>query len=220
MKMVYENWSVRVFPGFYDSILYSSDLLCQLFSDETPEGFTWDFTDGGFERYAEKMCGKWCGAIAGNFTDNPLDLKVGEYRSMRSPGEYNRATDRISFPVEVNLNDLKRYCLRARRDDFDTYLYRHWSDSDGFWSFIPNNASRFERDYKLGPKLCTRSDLIRVMIEWYLLEFVDFGCVEQDAIEAQQEILCENIILQSTDDWSLWDSEHTDDGYKPVKRIA
>lgn len=220
MKTIYENWSARVFPGFYDSILYHSDLLYCWDSNETPEGFTWDFTEGGFGKYAKKMCEAWCKSIADNFTDNPLGLKVGKYRSMWSPKEYNFTTDKISFSVEVNLNDLKKYCLKERRDNFDAYLRKYWSDRDGFWSFIPNNARQFERDYRIGSTLCTKSDLIQVMVEWYLLEFVDFEYVEQETIEAQWEALYENITLQSEDDWSLWDFEYTDNGYKPTKKIA
>ncbi len=219
MKTVYENFSSMVFPGFYESLLYNSDTLYHFEYGELPDGFCWEFVNNGYCKYTEAVCKEWVSIIKDELSVNSLNMKIGKFKRMWSPKEYNFMTDRISFEVSVNLNDLKRYCFKTRRAAFDTYLHKYWSSRDGFWSFIPNTVGAFEYRYKHSCNLCTKKDLIQIMIEWYLLESVDFEGVEETVLESQWELLSENVALQSTDDWSLWDYEYND-GYKPTKRIA
>ena len=189
---------------------------------ELPDGYGWEFVKGGFTNFTEATCKAWVDAIADNFTDNPIGMKIGAYRSMWSPREYNFATDRISFSVEFDLRKLKKYCFKERRKAFDGYLKAHWSSCSGFWSFIPNNAYLFEQCYNGKATYCCigKDDLIRIMVEWYLLENVDFQNVEYNVCEYENERLYENVTLCKSDDWSLWDYEYTDNGYIPTKKIA
>ena len=114
MKKVYKNFSYRVFPGFYESILYDSDKLYCFNNGELPEGFCWEFVDGGFQKYCKETCEQWVSNMADALEnsryadhDNPLGLKIGKYCGMKSPKEYNFTTDKIQFSVDVNLNRLK-----------------------------------------------------------------------------------------------------------------
>lgn len=215
MKKVYENASCKVFPGFYESLLYNSDTLCNLDYGRLPEGFCWEFVKGGYQSFCKETCEDWVSAMQDALEnsryadhDNPLGLKIGKYCGMWSPKEYNFRTDRIQFKVEVNLNKLKEYCWKTCREEFDKYLFENWSDRPGFWSFVPNSVCSFEYKYKRGKD---KDMLIDIMIEWYLLKFIDFEDVEYSVFENDYERLYENITLQSESDWSLWDYEYDSD---------
>ena len=223
MKKVYENFSYRVFPGFYESTLYNSDKLYWFDNDGLPKGFCWEFVDGGFQKYCKETCEQWVSNMADALEnsryadhDNPLGLKIGKYCGMKSPKEYNFTTDKIQFSVDVNLNRLKEYCWKTCREEFDKYLSKYWSDRDGFWSFIPNNVAKFEWNYKHGKD---KDNLIDIMIEWYLLKFIDFEDVEYSVLESEYERLSPNITLQSEEDWSLWDYEYDGEKYIPTHKL-
>jgi len=225
MKKVYENASCKVFPGFYDSLLYNPDTLCTLDYGQLPEGFCWEFVEGGYQSFCKETCEDWVSAMQDALEnsiyanhDNPLGLKIGKYCGMWSPKEYNFYTDKILFNVEVNLNKLKEYCWKTCREEFDKYLYENWSDRPGFWSFVPNSVCGFEYKYKRGKD---KDMLIDIMIEWYLLKFIDFQDVEYSVLENDYERLYENITLQSEDDWSLWDFEYDNEKgrYVPTHKL-
>lgn len=74
--------------------------------------------------------------------------------------------------------------------------------------------------YKHGYNLCTKDDLIQVMVEFYLLENVDFAEVEYDVLENEWERISNNVILRKSDDWTQWDFEYGDNGYIATKKIG
>lgn len=224
MKKIYCNWSCKVFPGFYESNLYNSDTLYNFEYGCLPDNFTWEFKKDGFRKFMLATCEEWVSAMRycldnSKYADktNPLNLKIKGFVSTWSPKEYNFYTDKINLRIEVNLNELKKYCLLERRDDFNKYLHEHWSDRPGFWSFIPNNVYGFEDKYKK----CSheRDELQDVMIEWYLLEFIDFESVEWCVAESDWERISENVTLQSEEDWSLWDYEYDGSKYVPTHKL-
>ena len=225
MKKVYENASCKVFPGFYESLLYNSDTLYNLGYGELPEGYCWEFVKGGYQNFCKETCEDWVFAMQDALEnskyadhDNPIGLKIGKYCGMWSPKEYNFYTDRIQFNVEVNLNKLKEYCWKTCREEFDKYLFENWSDRPGFWSFVPNHIEQFVSNYKNDKD---KDRLIDIMIEWYLLKFIDFEDVEYSVLENDYERLYENITLQSEDDWSLWDFEYDNEKgrYVPIHKL-
>lgn len=220
MRMIYENFSDKVFGGFYDSNLYNSDMLYSYEYDKTPEGFEWDFKENDFKNFCKETCMDYVDAIRDNFSENPIGLEVGKYRGMWSPREYNFYTDRIQFYVKFNLNKLKKWCFESVADKFDDYLYKNWTSCDGFWSFIPNSLRAFVNAYKHGYNLCTKDDLIQVMVEFYLLENVDFANVEYDVCENVWERISDNVILRKSDDWTQWDFEYGDNGYIVTRKVA
>ena len=219
MKRVYTNSKYTVFPGFYESVLYNSDTLYYFETDELPEGFCWEFVKGGFEKFENETCEAWVEAMKDNLFDNPIGLRIGKYTSLYSPKYYNFSTDKISFEVEVNLNELKKYCWVTCEKEFNDYLFKNWSSYDGFISFIPNNLSEYKEEYKLRNDW-KKDALIDIMIEWYLLKFIDFGDVTQDVCSEDWMRIYENVTLQSEEDWSLWDFEYDDKkGYVPTHKI-
>ena len=215
MKMIYENSSCRVFPGFYDSLLYNPDTLNDYSYGDLPDGYCWEFVKGGWQKFQKETCEDWVDAIKDNFKENPLHLKINNFYGINSPREYNFRTDRIQFGGEVNLNDLKKYCWVTRFEDFNRYLRETWSCRSDFISFVPNNVYDFEHKYKFGGER-NKDLLIAIMIEWYLLEFVDFEKVEYDVLENDYERISPNVTLQKIEDWSLWDYEWDNESEKYV----
>jgi len=200
MKHVYENFSCTVFPGFYESLLYNSDTLYYHDSESLPEGYSWEFVEGGYEKFEKETCKEWVRAISENFEDNPLGMTIGKFKFLWSPKYYNFSTNRISFEVSVDLRKLKKYCFSSEREDFDRYLHEKWSDRDGFWSFVPNNVPEFMEKYKHD------KSLVDIMIEYYLLRFVNFEGVEYDVLEEDFSRIHEFITLED-ENGKLWDYE-------------
>lgn len=219
MKHIYSNSSCKVFGGFYESNLYDSDTLYNFERDELPKGFCWEFKKDGYEKFCKETCEDWVDAMNDNFDENPLEMEL-KYIGMWSPKYYNYSTDKLNLEVKVNLAKLKKFCWKDNRDEFDEYLNKHWSSYDGFISFIPNNVREFEEEYRI------RSDwkhdsLIDIMIEFYLLKYVNFDDVEMDCFENEYERLYNNITLQSEEDWSLWDFEYDNktQSYIPTHKL-
>ena len=200
MKHVYENFSCSVFPGFYESNLLNSDTLYYHDSESLPDGYCWEFVKGGYDNFCKETCKEWVNAISDNFEDNPLGMTIGKYKSMWSPREYNFSTDRISFEVSVDLRKLKKYCFNTERSDFNQYLHDKWSSYDGFISFIPNNVPEFMEKYRHD------KSLIDIMIEYYLLRFINFEDVEYDVLEEDWSRIHEFITLED-ENGKLWDYE-------------
>lgn len=217
--MVYSNWSGRIFPGFYDSILYSGDDLYYFNQGKTPDGFGWDFKDGGFEKFQKAICEDWTERISDQLAGNGIGLSV-KYKSLWSPSEYNFYTDKLNLSVKFNLTKLKRYCFKEQKADFDRYLQENWKSRDGFWSFIPCYLSTFKDAYRNGCDLATKDDLIQVMLEFYLLKEVNFDYVEEDVLEDKYTYLDENVVLERESDWTHWDFEYSESGYVPTKQVA
>lgn len=215
MKRIYENWSSAVFPGFYESVLYNCDTLYNYEYGETPKGFFWDFTSEGFAKFQKETCEAWIDAMRDCLNVNPIGLKIGSYAGIRSPREYNFTTDKLKFGVEFNLNELKRFCFKVRRDDFDKYLRKNWSSGPGFWSFVPNSVSLFESEYKSGED---KESLIDVMVEWYLREYVDFEGVEMACLETEWERISGNVSLFD-ENYNQWEFEYNN-GYVPTRKAA
>lgn len=227
MKKIYENSSCKVFPGFYDSLLYNSDTLHNFNNGNLPDGFCWEFVKGGYQEFVKETCEKWVSDMKENLEhsryadkDNPLNVQIGKYRSMWSPREYNFMTNRIRFDVSFNLNELKKFCWKTNRDKFNDYLHKNWTSRDGFWSFVPNNVDKFEYEYfNKGER--HKDMLIDIMLEWYFLEYIDFDDVLNDTLEEDYTRISSHITLQSEEDWSLWDFEYDDktDSYIPTRKL-
>lgn len=217
MKMEYENWTARIFPGFYESIFdLREQLYCQS-QTEAEDGYELEIKD--FNQYQKDVCECWVDCLKDSLYDNSIDLEVGKFKELWSPREYNFYTDKITVNVKFNLNKLKQYCWKTRLEAFKEYLYKNWSSRDGFWSFIPNNLEGFKYNYN-SPK---KYDLIAVMFEFYLLQEVDFEQVNIDTYYASQEcLLLGNLCLADEKTWKkcemYWDNEV--EKYRPIKEVA
>lgn len=193
-KIKYENWSGNIFPGFYESYI-SPDSVLEFEQALTPKGFWMDVMD--YKQYCNEVCCEWVSYM--EFEENPVGMKVGRFLKLDSPREYNFRTDRITFEVEVNLHKLKRHCFKGVSERFDKYLHDNWSSCSGFLSFVPNTLESFMDEYESEP--AKRGELVEIMVEFYLLEYVDFIKVEQAVYERCYEIACQvGIVLANGTD--------------------
>lgn len=217
MKHVYENFSRKVFSGFNDSYLCYGSLISDTQGESAPDGFYWEFKKGGYKAYCEEICKDWIYIIRSNLANNPIELVVGEYKGLWSPSQYNWRTDRISFEIQCDLRKLKKYCWKENAENFDTFLRKNWSSYDGFISLIPNNLEDFKLRYKLD-----KNRLIDIMLEFYLLQNVDFQDVEFDVLEENCIRLSDKICLERLSDFTQWDYEWNDTKceYEPTVQLA
>ena len=202
-KIKYENWSSEIFPGFYESYI-SPDSALEFEQALTPKGFWMDVMD--YKQYLNEVCIEWVSRM--EFEENPIGMKVGRFLHLDSPREYNFRTDRITFEVDVNLHKLKRHCFQEVCERFDKYLLDNWPSCSGFVSFVPNTLESFMDKYESEPQ--ERGELVEVMVEFYLLEYVDFIEVEQAVYERCYDIACQvGIVL--TNGTSSFDTMFDDD---------
>lgn len=174
----YENFSCDVFPGFYESELYDSDMLhnfSETMQDGPDDTQEWDFTQDGWKQYVNETCEAWLDALKSGFTNNPLDIEIGNLVGLNSPREYNFRTDRISFEITYDEERLEDFCFNTEKQSFNAYLKEHWSSYDGFASFVPNNIEDFLEEY-----FEDKETLIDIMLEWYLLTYADLDWVLEE----------------------------------------
>lgn len=215
MKFNYINSSFRIFCGFYDSVLYNSDMLAL---GDTMEGYTFEFTEKGWYYYTQKACCAWVGHMRELlYENNPLNMYLHGFVKLHSPKEYNFTTDKIEMEVDVDLRHLKRWCFRDKRMDFDKYLRETWTSYDGFVSFVPNNVPAFKRAYGRGDKY-EKANLRDIMVEFYLLECVDTDELYMDMTDKVPELLEGKILLEDEKTGKQYDYYWDDDKdmYMPV----
>lgn len=209
--MIYENASSKVFPGFYDSILYDTDMLYHYENGLLPEGCEWDFTAESWEEYKVETMNAWVDSMNKNFEYNPLNVKL-KYKGSWSPQYYNYETDKIHLDVDIDEDKLKEWCLTENRDHFNQYLVKTWSSYDGFISFIPNSISVFEE------QVDHDSDLLEIMLEFYLLQNIDFEKVEYYVMEREWERLYDKVFIYK--DGKLYMPVYQEDYYTLGEQVA
>lgn len=215
MVIEYTNFSKKVFPGFYETTLYSSGMFDYC---ECPDGFYLDFKRNGFQEYQIETSKDWAFEMARNLKENPIGIKILGYVGLDSPKEYNFYTDVLTLKIKVNVSRLKKFCLKDNRAEFDEYLKENWTSYDGFVSFIPNDAFSFE--YRYANRKEKRTELIEIMTEWYLLKFIDFDEITMSMYEGQYERLSEKTALISEADDSEWNYDFDGREYIPTEKIA
>jgi len=184
---VYENFSSEVFPGFYESPLYDSNMLynfSEAMSDDKYQD--WDFTPEGWKKYVNQTCMAWVETLKKSFIRNPLEIEIGELAGLDSPREYNFRTDRISFQITYDDTKLEDFVFNQMKDDFNQYLHEHWSSYDGFVSFVPNNIEDFLEEYYEDPE-----PLLDIILEWYIRVYADLNWVEEEVAGTAFERLAE-----------------------------
>lgn len=217
MKVAYENYSIDVFPGFYETGLWNSDMFdywtCK-------DGFYMDFKTGGFLAYKKEICEEWISEMQKQIKGNPTGLKIIGFKDVKSPKEYNLYTDTIKMGISVDLRKLKKFCFADNAENFGKYLSENWTSQSGFISFIPNSLEEFSYSYKANPS--DKEYLINVMIEFFLLESIDFNKVECSVREDECERLDGKLELVKSDDNSKWDYEYSNETYEyiPTEKVA
>lgn len=196
MKKVieYQNWFTTIFDGFYESWLWHSDSVYDMASCEPspPENYVYDIYD--FDGYCKEVAEHAVELLDAEATAWNRDIILSmKYKGLWSPRYYNFATDRIEAEVEVDYDKLCNFCLEEHRAEFDEHLAEHFTDRDGFWSFVANNVIGFED--KLGEE---SEKYDQVMLEFYLLSLDylkerdhEFSEYKQDLYEfADEEKWC------------------------------
>lgn len=177
MKHTYNNWSTKIFEGFYESNLYNSDTLYYLTQNDR----------GEYLKDNQEY-------------DIIQDMKL---KDLYSPKYYNYETDSLIINVKLNLRKLKTFCFKTYRNEFDKYLHDNFTSYDGFISFVSNNINGFIEDYK---QPCNDRE-INVMIEFYLLyciyEGTDFSSCETSyyyrLYESANEIMYNHLTVITED---------------------
>lgn len=207
MKMIYENWSAEIFPGFYDS--YFTDFSSMDFEVKERNKYYFDIKASAQSDYKLAVAELWADEMAASLTDNPIGLKIMGVDSVWSPKEYNFYTDKINLEVKFDLRALKSFCFEQKAERFGEYLEDNWTSRDGFWSFVPDNLQDFKTQYKADDD---KQTLIQIMLEFYLLQTVDFGAVEMSVYEKFSEVAEKYLCLVDSDN-----EEHgyiyADEGY-------
>lgn len=209
MKMIYENWSLKIFPGFYDSFL--TDFSSRDWEIKNKSKYYFDIRNSERENFKLAMAELWMSEMANSLFDNPIGLKFFRLNSVWSPSEYNFYTDKLDIDVKFDLRALKDFCFKQNGVQFSEYLERNWTSRDGFWSFVPDHIWDFRMQYKANKN---KSTLIQIMLEFYLLQKINFEEVEFSVFEKFEEVREKYTCLVDSDDYSEHDYVYNDDGYE------
>lgn len=167
MKHTYNNWSCKIFEGFYESNLYNSDSLYWITKNDIDEGYLKEnqyYEIDNWEQFTKEIASYAVDELLNILPDRDI-IQDMELKDIYSPKYYNYETDSLIIDIKLNLRKLKQYCFRTKRDSFNKYLKEHFTSCDGFISYISNNISDFIADYNQQPN----DRELNVMIEYYLL---------------------------------------------------
>ncbi len=167
MQHLYNNWSCKIFEGFYESHLYNSDTLYYIEQTDRDEGYLktneyYDFDD--WQEFKNEVAELAVNELLNILPDNEIiqDMKLKE---VYSPKYYNYETDSLIINTKLNLRKLKIYCFKTKNQAFKKYLKDNFTSYDGFISFIANNLTDFLNDFNQPHN----ERELNVMIEFYLL---------------------------------------------------
>lgn len=192
-KMKYINWDTTIFAGFYDSILYSSDMLYDLSQcdDELQENEYYDFYDDEqgnytyklYEQAVSKECVK---ALLNNLCQGSKNIiQDMQFIALHSPAYYNFETDKLEIEITLDWDKLLIW-TQENCGAFNEYLHDNFTTRDGFTSFVPNNYNEFMHDLH-----DDFERLSQVVIEFYILQNLDTDSYEQDCIEIAGDLIRE-----------------------------
>ena len=201
-KMKYINWDTRIFAGFYDSFLYNSDMLYNLTteSENLTDKEYYDFYDDEqgvytFEKYQQAVAKACCNALMDNINQlkqgNDEIIKNIEFVALHCPRFYNFETDKLEMSVLIDWDKLVEW-TKDNTFEFSKYLQDNFTSYDGFLSFVPNNTNDFwdllQDDFER---------LSDVLIEFYILQNLDFDSYEQDCIEIASDLIWDYVKITS-----------------------
>lgn len=167
MKHIYNNHSLKIFEGFYESTLYNSDSLYWITQTDKEEGYLKGnqyYEIDNWEEFTKEVATNVVDELLNILPDNEIiqDMKL---KYIYSPKYYNYETDSLIIDMKLNLTKLKRYCFNTYKKEFNQYLKDNFTSHDGFISYISNNINDFKTEYY---KPHNERE-INVMIEYYLL---------------------------------------------------
>ena len=203
MKHTYNNWSTRIFGGFYESNLYNSDTLYYLTQNDRGEYLkdNQEYDIDNWEAFTKEVAGSAVYELLESLPSNDViqDMKL---KSLYSPKYHNYETDSLIIDTKLNLRKLKTFCFKTYRNEFDKYLHDNFTSYDGFISFVSHNINGFMEDYK---QPCHDRE-INVMIEFYLLYCIYEGfnfsgetSYHYNLYESANETIYEHLTIVTTE---------------------
>lgn len=190
----YENWSSEVFPGFYYSSISPDTELDFMNEDEDlKENQRYEIPYEQYQRCLKDITGRWLEAMNKELSDDDdvhMEMVIEGF-GLNQPREYNFTTDKFQCYVKFDVDALLKWVLKDNRDKFKKYLEENWKSRDGFISYIEWNIEKFEeiilKQYQEG--MDWKDGYMDVLIEFYLLNTINFYDVETDVIENLYEIV-------------------------------
>ena len=167
MKHTYNNWSCKIFEGFYESNLYNSDSLYWITKNDIDEGYIQNnqyYDIDNWEQFTKDIAKQAVYKLLDILQNNDI-IQDMELKDIYSPKYYNYETDSLIIDIKLNLAKLKKYCFTTHRVAFNKYLKDNFTSYDGFISYISNNIDDFIADYNQQPN----DKELNAMIEYYLL---------------------------------------------------
>ena len=162
IQTVFEDVELPFFPGYYESILYSSDdsywgikeeveYYQRDYAYDDPEEqaiyaqITEDDLDFDFEGYTKEMNDYWVDAFRSNMPEIVVSV---EDVVMSSPKYYNFETDRLWATITLvdDWQDKVRAFMGGNKDWLRDRIKKDWTSYDGFNSFMSNNFDDTSHD--------------------------------------------------------------------------
>ena len=171
-----------IMPGFYESILFSSDTVY-----EENRQIEENCKDNG-EEFVEREINDFTAfqnAVCERITNNLIAPMLMEdenlcdsvkFKEVNSPAFYNFITDKIVLDLNIDIDYLKNLIRSDKEmyDGFNKYLKEKYSSHSGFMSFVENEIEAyFEAD-----------DYQDVMVDYYLLTKI---YDDKDVVRAAEE---------------------------------
>lgn len=208
MKHIYNNWSYKIFEGFYESNLFNSDTLYHIEQTDKEENYLKDnqyYEIDNWEVFKKEIAKSAVNELLNILPDNEI-IQSMKLKDVYSPKYYNYETESLLIDIKLNLTKLKKYCFNTYKEDFDHYLKENFTSYDGFISYISNNLNDFKIEY-YNPH---NEREINVMIEFYLLsqiygstsnnDFIGFETSYHSRLyEDAQELIYEHLEIQENE---------------------
>lgn len=205
MKHTYNNWSTKIFEGFYNSGLYNDDIIYNIERNDRDEGYLKENEgyDIEWDSFTNEVTDYAVYELLNTLSDNSI-IKDMKLKKLCSPKYYNYETDSLIIDMDLNLRNLKTYCLKEHADEFNKYLKKNFTSYDGFMSFVDNNIRDFINTYKNNTDKTREID---VMIEYYLLTQIN------------NSLDCDNFDYDNSYQYSMY--EHANEViYNNLKKVS
>lgn len=140
------------FPWFYNTLLdidYDHLASCEdMTYDEWNEKY--EITHDNYKKYMIDTAKIYYDEFVDIYWDaiNNAWITIIHFHSLNSPKYYNFSNDSINVLVSCNFTKIRKY-LNENREDFDKYIYEHYTSYDWFWSWVSNNFHEFMIDDNL-----------------------------------------------------------------------
>lgn len=200
--MRYINWDTKIFFGFYDSILYSSDTLYNMSCDnELKDDEFYDFYDDEqgnytyslYEQAVSRECVK---ALLNNLCQGSKNIiQDMRFIALHSPAYYNFETDKLEIEITLDWDKLLIW-TQENCGAFNEYLHDNFTTRDGFTSFVPNNYVEFMEHLHTDDF----ERLSQVVIEFYILQNLNYDSYYQDCAEIADRLIWDYVKIIKNDD--------------------